>query len=696
MLRATAHMAKHLQFAMEADCGETHAKAFAGRLTEWIDFEIKELDQRVKQRNFNTEAYDKMHLLLTEPVGDSVKIRKGAFEKEVVAQWKNEIQNGLAEDLPELLTAYLKNGWVTLEGIQLDWFRISSYWFAQLLAKTPLAEAKFQNKLLAHVTTGIEELNNKADQLLELLKSSIPNSGYIEKEWGEIKQRLDRIESKIDRIIAVYEKRVEALELEIKQLRNNSSTNDSSILKLIGQLTSEKDMLQAKLADKENFVLQLEQNIEDLEKQLKANDEELKQKAANALSEGRLDEAEALLLASVEKRNKLIEEETKKEAEDCYQLGKLYEIKLKYRQALEYYKKAAALVGDNVDYLGKAGGLSRDLGYLDNATSYFDIAITLAVEKITLSRLYNELGSTWDLKGAYDKAIGYYEQALDIDKKNYGDSHPIIAIRYNNIGSSWSSKGAYDKAIRYLEQGLVIDKEYYGESHPQIAIRYNNLGLAWRSKGAYDKAIAYYEQALTIDTEYYGESHPKIATRYNNLGNVWYAKGDYGKSITYHELALVIDKEYYGESHPDIAIDYNNLGTVLRSKGENDKAIAYYEQALAIGKEYYGESHPKLAVIYNNLGIAWRSKGAYDRAILYYKQALTIDIEYYGENHPDIAIDYNNLGSVLYAKSEYDKAIGYLELAYKIYQEFLGDTHPSTQTVKENLKICIDTQNERK
>ena len=32
------------------------------------------------------------------------------------------------------------------------------------------------------------------------------------------------------------------------------------------------------------------------------------------------------------------------------------------------------------------------------------------------------------------KALEFYEKALNIDKKNFGEDHPDIAIDYNNIG----------------------------------------------------------------------------------------------------------------------------------------------------------------------------------------------------------------------------------------------------------------------
>jgi hypothetical protein len=39
------------------------------------------------------------------------------------------------------------------------------------------------------------------------------------------------------------------------------------------------------------------------------------------------------------------------------------------------------------------------------------------------------------------KAIGYYEQALAIDRAVYGDNHPKVATRLNNLGSACFALG---------------------------------------------------------------------------------------------------------------------------------------------------------------------------------------------------------------------------------------------------------------
>ena len=130
------------------------------------------------------------------------------------------------------------------------------------------------------------------------------------------------------------------------------------------------------------------------------------------------------------------------------------------------------------------------------------------------------------------KAIEYLNNAVRLD--------PKYSPAYNNLGLAYQQKGDYDKAIGYYQEALKIDLEQVGPEHPEVAIRYNNLGMAYEYKGDYDKAIKYYQKALRMGLEQLGLEHPKVGLRYNNLGVVYHRKGDYDKAIEYLQKALEI------------------------------------------------------------------------------------------------------------------------------------------------------------
>ena len=64
--------------------------------------------------------------------------------------------------------------------------------------------------------------------------------------------------------------------------------------------------------------------------------------------------------------------------------------------------------------------------------------------------------AAWADKDDYDKAISYYEKALESDLKTFGPEHPDVAGDWNNLGTAWKSKGEFDKALNYHEKALRV------------------------------------------------------------------------------------------------------------------------------------------------------------------------------------------------------------------------------------------------
>ena len=93
-----------------------------------------------------------------------------------------------------------------------------------------------------------------------------------------------------------------------------------------------------------------------------------------------------------------------------------------------------------------------------------------------------------------------------------------MATDYSNIGGVYDSRGDYDKALEYYQKALNIGLKIYGtEEHPNIAIRYSNIGLAYSNKGDYDRALEYYEKALNIAIRLLGKEHPSTIIVAENM-----------------------------------------------------------------------------------------------------------------------------------------------------------------------------------
>ena len=90
------------------------------------------------------------------------------------------------------------------------------------------------------------------------------------------------------------------------------------------------------------------------------------------------------------------------------------------------------------------------------------IILMLQHHTIIQERVYNDLGNN-------SLALQYYEKALHIQIKIYGDNHPNVATSYINIGSAYNDLGNKTLALQYYEKARQINIKAYGDNHPDVA-----------------------------------------------------------------------------------------------------------------------------------------------------------------------------------------------------------------------------------
>jgi tetratricopeptide (TPR) repeat protein len=174
-------------------------------------------------------------------------------------------------------------------------------------------------------------------------------------------------------------------------------------------------------------------------------------------------------------------------------------------------------------------------------------------EKRTKGNKYHIAGQIFARVSEFEKAIRYFEQALDIareigHKQGEGSSLGVLGIAYRSLGE-------YDKAIDYFEQALDIAKEI---GHKQDEGRHlDNLGNAYHDLGEYRKAIDCFEQALSIARKIGDKQGEGIWL--GNLGGTYGSVGEYRKAIDYSVQALFILRPRLGDGHPLVKLFAENL-----------------------------------------------------------------------------------------------------------------------------------------
>ncbi|MDP8202236.1 MAG: tetratricopeptide repeat protein [Candidatus Tenebribacter burtonii] len=165
---------------------------------------------------------------------------------------------------------------------------------------------------------------------------------------------------------------------------------------------------------------------------------------------------------------------------------------------------------------------------------------------------YFKKGNEYAEDGKYDKALEFYQKALDIN--------PSLASVYYKMGIVYNDMKKYNEALECYEKTIEIN--------PDHAYAYNNMGYIYGNQRKNDKAIECYEKAIEIN--------PNDANAYYNLGYNYGNKSHFNKAKECYEKAIVIN--------PNNAHAYYNLGIINRRK-KTTAADNFYQAGVLFLKQ---------------------------------------------------------------------------------------------------------------
>ncbi|MEH2289744.1 glycosyltransferase [Nostoc sp.] len=182
---------------------------------------------------------------------------------------------------------------------------------------------------------------------------------------------------------------------------------------------------------------------------------------------------------------------------------------------------------------------------------YFDFASlpnVIALES-KLVAIYNNLSYTLEQQGKFDKAVTYYQKALELQ--------PNCAETKVNLGNALNAQGKLSKA----------QQTYYANLNQKLA-------LSCTIAGDFKKAINYYRQAIALD--------PNLPELYYSLGNSLQEEAQWSEAIASYEQALKLNPLNWKI--------YIRLSQVYQAQNNRAEAISVYRQALTLLNPHYAKA----------------------------------------------------------------------------------------------------------
>lgn len=211
---------------------------------------------------------------------------------------------------------------------------------------------------------------------------------------------------------------------------------------------------------------------------------------------------------------------------------------------------------------------------------------------------FNLLGRLYELKGLYNEALAFLNQASNLFEK-MNDEIGISKV-LGNIGMVYKNKGDYDTALTYYDKQLKKCESL--NDLKGIALSTGNIGIIYYELGKYDSAMDYYLKQIKI----YEKLNDKSGLSYvlGNMGIICFHKREYAKAQEYYSQQIKICEEI-GDRR-GISRAFGNMGALKLENNECELAVEYIDKQIEISEEIGDE----IGLIYSyiNKGIIFLDK----------------------------------------------------------------------------------------
>ena len=283
------------------------------------------------------------------------------------------------------------------------------------------------------------------------------------------------------------------------------------------------------------------------------------------------------------------------------------------------------------------------------------------------------------------EVLRYAIYAVNICRKEIGDTHPVTLNAMNNLANAYGVAGEFEKALVLFDQTLIQRRAMFGEDFPDTLESMSGLGNAYLVLGQPDKALPLFEIVLKKKRARVGEDYPDTLIAKNNLARTYVALGQPALALPLFEQVLKIRKALSGESHSDTLSATSDLANALFALGQFDGVLALQDQILKRSRATLGEDHLSTISAMSDLATTYRAMGQHEKALALGEQTFRLVRAKFGDDHPLAQMTMSAVASTYSARGEHMKALVIQENVLRLVRAQFGDVHPATLETANNL-----------
>ncbi|MDE6357630.1 MAG: tetratricopeptide repeat protein, partial [Eubacteriales bacterium] len=262
---------------------------------------------------------------------------------------------------------------------------------------------------------------------------------------------------------------------------------------------------------------------------------------------------------------------------------------IKFKVALASFEEALSLTRKYfkddkqklLNIMHNMGCIYYDFERYEDAIYYHSEEISLRDKKDAdfIDNL-NFLGYDYEAINNYEKAIGYFKQALEIIKGLEGMNSDEYMNNTYYLASVYLKMEDYENAIKCLEKSCDFIERKLGEENPCLSEALTKLSSAYIKVGKRKEALNAQLKALKVVQDSVGEKHLYYASNTKKVADIYYLEKDYEKALPYYEKETEVKRDIIGIQNEEYVNSILNLINIKMKIGKDENEYKKLEQEI--------------------------------------------------------------------------------------------------------------------
>lgn len=254
---------------------------------------------------------------------------------------------------------------------------------------------------------------------------------------------------------------------------------------------------------------------------------------------------------------------------------------------------------NSLKYLGAAYGIKGYVYYGLNepklAVDNFEKSLSFYIRKP--EEFYNEIKQTKNSMGVLYKNLGESKKALEIllESIRISEEYNISnSIAYNNIATMYLSQENYEKALQYYQKAIEVESNSPKSNRRSIIQYLSNIAILYIKTGNLDEADKIYSKTFKYCEE--NNEFEFLVSSLKGLAVLFLEKEEYKNAELYLNRAISLSTEIGYEVHKVDLFLY--LADVYEKTSRQNLQLKSLNSALEVAKE---SQKSKMMLVYENL-----------------------------------------------------------------------------------------------